>query len=165
MKGAGTLAAATPGTELSAERDRVSRFDRVGALLLFVLGSVTFGIGTYFYFFRPAMLPEDARRTGMDPRLLEPALADWLRIVFRTWGAFLLAFGVSLLSVASYMLTLRSALLTWGVVLAVLMGFGQFLVSNLVIQSDYVWLIAGLFAVALLAAVRITLHARQTGRA
>jgi hypothetical protein len=153
---------AARSSELSPKRDHVARFDRAGTLLLFVLGSVTFGIGIYFYFFRPAMLPEDARRTGMDPRLLEPALAEWLRIVFRTWGAFLLAFSIIMLSVASYMRTLRSALLSWGVVLAVLLGFGQFLISNLVIQSDYVWLVAALFAVALLAAVRITLHARQT---
>jgi hypothetical protein len=138
------------------------KFDRVAALLLLVLGILTLGTGAYFLFFRPPMLPEDVRLTGMDPQLLQPAMVDWLRIVFRTWGGFMVAFGILIVSIAGYMITSRPALLSWGVVFAVLVAFGRFLASNIAIQSDHLSFIGGLFAIAIVAALRVALNARHT---
>ena len=137
------------------------KFDRLAALLLLTLGVLTLGTGGYFWFLRPAMLPEDVRLTGMAPHLLQPAMVEWLRIVFRTLGGFVAAFGILMVSVAGYMLTLRPAVLNWGVVVAVLVAFGRFLTSNIVLQSDYLWFIAALFAIALIAALRFAWNARQ----
>lgn len=140
------------------------KFDRLAALLLLVLGVLTFGTGAYFLFLRPAMLPEDVLRTGMDPQLLPPAMVEWLRIVFRTWGGFIAGFGILMVAVAGYMLTSRPALLSWGVVFAVLVAFGRFLASNIVIQSDFLWFIGSLFAIAMVAALRFAWTARQFSR-
>lgn len=140
------------------------KFDRVAALLLLVLGVLTLGSGAYFMFFRPAMLPEDVRLTGMDPQLFQPAMVDWLRIVFRTLGGFMVAFGIVTTSVAGYMITLRPVLLTWGMVFAVLVAFGRFLASNVAIHSDYLWFIGVLFTIAIISALRFV-YALQLRRA
>ena len=137
------------------------KFDRMAAQLLLVLGVLTLGTGTYFMLLRPAMLPEDVRLTGMDPQLLQPAMVEWLRIIFRAWGGFMSAFGILMVSVAGYMITSRPALLSWGVVFAVLLAFGRFLASNIVIHSEYLWFIGALFAIALVAALRFAWSARR----
>lgn len=138
------------------------KFDRVGALLLLVLGVLTLGTGAYFLFLRPAMLPEDVRLTGIDPQLLPPAMLDWLRIVFRSWGGFMVAFGILMVSVASYMITSRPGLLSWGVVFALLVAFGRFLASNILIHPDFLWFIGALFAIAIVTALRFALNARHS---
>jgi hypothetical protein len=125
---------------------------RAAALLLLALGIVTFGTGVHFLFFRPAMLPEDVRFTGVDPLLLRPEMLDWLRIVFRTWGGFLAGFGLLLASVAGFMLTSRLAVLKLGTSVAILIAFSRFLFSNVLIGSDYIALVGALFAGALVVA-------------
>lgn len=60
------------------------RSDRFGAALLMSLGLLTIGIEVYFALFRPAMLPEDIRFNGVQPQLLSPQMAEWLRVVFQT---------------------------------------------------------------------------------
>jgi hypothetical protein len=134
----------------------------MAARLLLVVGLLTLGTGIYFLFIRPVMLPEDIRLTGMDPQLLSPGMAEWLRIVFRTWGGFIAGFGILILSVATYMLTSRRALLSWGVALALSVAFGRFLVSNVTIRSDFLWFVGALFVLALLTALRLTFSTRWT---
>jgi hypothetical protein len=129
---------------------------RATEFLLMALGIVTFGTGVHFLFFRPAMLPEDIRFTGMDPRLLRPEMLEWLRIVFRTWGGFLIGFGLLLSSVAGYLLTSRTAVLTLGTSVAILIAFGRFLASNVLIGSAYIGFVGTLFAVALVVASLIS---------
>ena len=108
----------------------------------------------YFLFSRPAMLPEDVRLTGMDPRLLSPGMVEWLGIVFRTRGGFIAGFGILMLSIAAYMITSVTRLLSWGVALALTVAFGRFLISNIAIRSDFLWFVGALFALALLTALR-----------
>lgn len=140
------------------------KFDRVAAWLLAVLGLLTLGAGIYFLFLRPVMLPEDVLLTGMDPELLKPTMVQWLRIVFRTLGGFTAGFGILMMAVAGYMIMSRPALLSWGVMLAVLVAFGRFLTSNILIRSDYLWFVGSLFAIALTVAVRIAWTARGLKR-
>jgi hypothetical protein len=73
---------------------------RIAGVLLVILGVLTLGTGAYFLFLRPAVLPEDLRFTGVDPKLLDPRMITWLGIVFRTWGGFVAGFGI-LLTVGS----------------------------------------------------------------
>ena len=100
----------------------------------------------------------------LNQSLGHPRLVTWLQIVFRTWGGFLAGFGVLLLAVAGYLLTLRSSLLKWGTSLALLIAFGRFLVSNLVIGSDFLPFVGGLFALAALTALMLQLHWRRGDR-
>jgi len=135
------------------------KLDRATAFLLLALGIATFGTGVHFHFFRPALLPEDVRFTGMDPKLLRPEMLQWLRIVFGTWGGFLAGFGILLSSVAGFLLTSRPAVLRWGTSVALLVAFGRFLASNLLIGSDYIAFVGTLFATAL---VVVSLNFRRS---
>jgi hypothetical protein len=136
-------------------------FDRPAALLLATLGVLSLGTGVYFLFLRPAMLPEDLRLTGMDLQLLRPEMAAWLRIVFRTLGGFVAAFGILMMSIAGYMISTRAAWLTWGVVVSILAAFGQFLASNIAIRSDFLWFVGLLFTLAAIASLRIALTSQR----
>ena len=126
--------------------------ERIGAVLLLALGILTLGLGAYFSFLRPALLPEDLRFSGVDPGRLDPRMVAWLRIVFRTWGGFMAGFGILLGAVGGNLLSARPGVLRWGAAAAVLVAFGRFLASNLQLRSDYLLFIAGLFAVGAVAA-------------
>jgi hypothetical protein len=122
---------------------------------------LTLGVGAYFLLIRPVMLPEDVRLTGVDPSLLPSAMVDWLRIVFRTLGGFVMGFGILMTSVAGYMLTARTAVLGWGAATAVVVAFSRFFVSNVSIRSDFLWFIGVLFAIAVLIALRVAFNASR----
>jgi len=127
--------------------------ERVTAGLLGVLGVLTLATGLHFLFFRPAMLPEDVRFTGVRPSDLPPRIIEWIQIVFRTWGGFMAGFGIAQIGVASYIITARRALLYWGTALAVVTAFGRFVISNLAIKSDYLVFIVILFGLAVVVAL------------
>jgi hypothetical protein len=134
------------------------RVDRwAGAMLLF-LGILTVGTGVYLLAVRPAMLPEDLKFTGVTVEDLRPAMVEWIGIVFSTWGAFVAGFGVILGGAGAYMLTSRAWLLTSGVAVGVLIAFGRFFASNLALQSDFLWFIGLLFAMAVLSASLLALN-------
>jgi len=125
------------------------RKDVLGGALTCVLGILTVGIGIYFLILRPPLLPEDLRHTGIDPTALPPAFVDWLHIVFSTWGGFIAGFGATLLGIGLFMLSGRKLWLYLGTAAGALVAFGRFLLSNIIINSDSLWLIAGFFALAL----------------
>lgn len=139
----------------------VMKPDGIAGLLLLALGVLTLGMGLYFLFVRPAMLPEDVFFTGMEPSLLKPKMLEWLGIVFRTWGGFLVSFGILVLSMGAYMLTAAPASLRIGVALALPVAFGQFLASNIRLHSDYLLFIGVLCGIAFLTAGCILLGVRR----
>jgi hypothetical protein len=138
--------------------------DRTASILLLALGLLTLGTGVHFLFFRPAMLPEDLRFTGMAPRLLRPEMVEWLQIVFRTWGGFMAGFGLLMASVAGYLMTSRIAVLKLGASLAVLIAFGRFLASNVLIHSDFLWFVGVLFTVSVLVSLLFPLSLLRPSR-
>jgi len=125
--------------------------ERLGGLLLLVLGVLTLGTGIYFLFLRPSFLPEDVKFTGTDPRSLDPRLLSWLRIVFRTWGGFMVGFGILLAATAGRLLAIRESVLRWGIAAAIVVAFGRFLFSNLLLHSDHLAFISATFVIALAA--------------
>lgn len=134
------------------------RRERVAAVLLIVVGVLTLGVATYFLFLRPAMLPEDSRFTGVAADTLPPRLADWLTIVFHTLGGFVAGFGIVLLAIGGYLLTGAPGVLRGGVALALVVAFGRFLVSNIVLRSDFLPILIAISAVAVSAALALTLR-------
>ena len=126
--------------------------ERMGGASLLVLGVLTLGTGAYFLFVRPPLLPEDVRFTGADPKFVDPRILAWLGIVFRTWGGFLAGFGILLGAVGWSLLSAREGLLRWGASAAVLVAFGRFLFSNLMLHSDHLPFIFAMFAIAVVAA-------------
>lgn len=62
------------------------------------------GMGVYFIFVRPPLLPEDARFIGVDIELIRrvlPGLEAWLRHVFTVMGGFMMGMGFLMFSFLS----------------------------------------------------------------
>lgn len=133
-------------------------------LVTTLLGLVTTGIGTYFLFLRAPLLPEDIRYTGIDPSTLPPAFTAWLGIVFATWGGFIAGFGVVLLGAGIYFWSGRRHWLLFGIAAGVLIAFGRFLYSNVLLGSDFLWFIAVAAALALIVAVALIVQAIRRNR-
>ncbi|GAA1740543.1 hypothetical protein [Microcella frigidaquae] len=137
----------------------VVRKDMLSGVLTTVLGALALGVGGYFLFLRPTLLPEDIRHTGIDPTTLPPAFLDWLGIVFATWGGFIAGFGILLLGIGITLLSRRTLWLYLGTAAGVLVAFGRFVLSNILIGSDFLWFIATLFVLALALAIVLVVTA------
>ncbi|MES2226811.1 MAG: hypothetical protein V4540_03460 [Pseudomonadota bacterium] len=112
--------------------------------LIAACGVWLMGLGFYFIFLRPALLPEDLHYLGTDLQALEaaaPLLAGWLGKVFMVMGGFMAGAGVLV------------AYLGWEVMAAqprgmtpVLALFGPFTLAlmsavNFALSSDFRWLL------------------------
>ena len=115
---------------------------------MIALAALTVGLAIYFLAVRPPLLPEDLRYIGGNPQALSPALRDWLGIVFHTWGGFIAGYGIMLTGAGLFMLTGRNSWLVRATALSLLVVFGRFLYSNIILSSDFLWVVAGLFALA-----------------
>lgn len=102
------------------------------------------GLGGYFLFARPPLLPEDLRYMGasaMQVELLLPHLAAWLRNVFTVMGGFMAGCGVLLIFVA--VRVIPQCFHGTGIALG---GTGLLTVAtmswtNFVLDSDFKWLL------------------------
>ncbi len=107
-------------------------------------GLILIGMGLYFIFMRPALLPEDAKYMGSTVAQIQdflPQLAPWLRRVFGVLGGYMLATG--LLTVHAAITTFRSARPGAMLIAAVsgLASIGGMAVTNFAIDSDFKWLL------------------------
>ena len=136
----------------------VDRRDALSGILLLVLGLLTMGTAVFFLVLRPALLPEDIRHTGIDPGTLPPAFLEWLGTVFGTWGGFIAGFGVLLLGIGGFLLSGRARCLYWATAIGAVVAFGRFLLSNILLDSDFLWFISALFALAAATAISLLLR-------
>lgn len=121
-------------------------------------GVILMGIGIYFIFLRPPLLPEDARY--MDSTLAEiqaaaTDLARWLQKVFWVLGGYVFTAGLLTLYIAlsSFKTRRRGAFPV--VAFAGLSSIGWTTAVNFIINSDFKWL---LLAFALVRAVALILY-------
>lgn len=102
------------------------------------------GLGGYFVFVRPPLLPEDLRLLGMSAVQVEallPHLAEWLRKVFTVLGGFIAGCGVLTLFVA--LRALPQGLQGSGIALgfAGLLTVATMSATNFALDSDFKWLL------------------------
>lgn len=136
--------------------------DLLSGTLIIILGVLTVGTAVFFLTLRPPpLLPEDIRHTGIDPSGLPPAFLDWLRVVFRTWGGFVAGFSIVLLGIGTFMLTGRVRWLYWATAAGIVVAFGLFFISNVILASDFLWVIAATFLLACGLAVLLVLKSRR----
>jgi hypothetical protein len=136
----------------------VDRRDVLSGILLLALGLLTLGTAVFFLVLRPALLPEDIRHTGIDPATLPPAFLEWLGTVFHTWGGFIAGFGILLLGIGGFLLSGRARCLYWATAIGAVVAFGRFLFSNILLDSDFLWFISALFALAAATAISLLLR-------
>ncbi|MBA3455184.1 MAG: hypothetical protein H0T42_18990 [Deltaproteobacteria bacterium] len=120
------------------------------------------GTGMYLMFMRPAMLPEDAAFTNIELGTLPPKLSAWLSIVFATWGGFVTGFGVVLVSAAISLMTSQPRWLCVGTAAGILIAASRFLISNLILESDFLWFVTVIAALSALAATLLIASSRST---
>jgi hypothetical protein len=113
-----------------------------GYRIIYFSGVIMMGIGVYFIFFRPPLLPEDLAYMGTSQPINEiiPNLGNWLHRVFAVMGGFmfstgLLAVGISRPSNASK-ITPVTNLFSLG---AWVSSIGLMSSVNFLINSDFKW--------------------------
>ena len=111
-------------------------------LIFLACGIWLIGIGVYFTFLRPSLLPEDLRYMGTGLSQIRsdlPGLEGWLHRVFGVMGGFMAGAGALTIFVA---VTAPQAKRT-GLVLALvgLITVGTMSVTNFALGSDFRWLL------------------------
>lgn len=102
------------------------------------------GLGLYFVFIRPPLLPEDPRFMGASLAEIQssfPGLLIWLRRVFWVMGGFMFSTGL----LTAYLAIMVAPHWVRGartvVTLASLTSIGWMAVVNFMINSDFKWLL------------------------
>ena len=126
-------------------------------------GSLLMLLGLYFVFVRPALLPEDARFIGRSMAQLQSdvrRLLLWTRRVFWVLGGFMFASGVVTCYVAFTSFRARARGSASVVALSGLTSIGAMTAVNVVIDSDFKWL---LLAFAVPWVLALVLYRTDTG--
>jgi hypothetical protein len=107
-------------------------------------GVLFIGLGLYFVFIRPPLLPEDPRFMGAslaDIRSAIPGLLIWLRRVFWVLGGFMFAIGLLTIYIARISVRQRTRGARLMVALASLTSIGWMTIVNFMSASDFKWLL------------------------
>lgn len=142
-------------SSVNTEGARSSAFE----IIFLICGVWLIGLGLYFVFLRPALLPEDLRFMGATPRAIQsaaPSIENWLSHVFAVMGGFMMGSGILTIYVARRLPQTRGKVITLGLVGASTVALMA--VENLRLDSDFKWL---LMMPALLWAVGLILHLRR----
>jgi len=121
--------------------DRPGSTWRVESALLAACGAWLVGLGLYFIFVRPALLPEDFRYVGITQQALiqaAPGLQRWLQRVFTVMGGFMLGTGVLTLCLVRAMPQRPMRIGLW---LAGFLTVGLMSAVNFMIGSDFRWIL------------------------
>ncbi|MEO6280672.1 hypothetical protein [Roseateles sp.] len=112
--------------------------------LIAACGAWQVGLGLYFIFVRPALLPEDLRYLGVEPQALKaavPLLADWLGKVFTVMGGFMAGAGVFIAYFGWEVMPLRPRGAAIALALAGALALGLMSAVNFALHSDFRWLL------------------------
>lgn len=107
-------------------------------------GLALVGIGLYFIFFRPPLLPEDLRYIGATSEQIKatfPELLDWLSKVFAVMGGYITSMGVLTCYLAWTNLRTRTPGVLAVVWLTAVISVGVMVLVNFAIQSDFRWML------------------------
>ena len=139
----------------------------VSSILLALSGIMLVGVGCYFLFLRPALLPEDIRYMSLTPAELEligPRLARWLAHVFDVMGRYVTATGVLALTLAATAFRQRSLSVLAGIIVAGLVSIGWMVAVNFMINSDFKWVLLPLALTWAASLVAFAVEGRRTVR-
>ena len=107
-------------------------------------GVILMGMGLYFGFLRPPLLPEDLRYMSASLAQVQtilPGLELWLLRVFRVLGGFMFATGLLTVYVAATSFRTGRRGVVPVIFVSGLMSIGWMAITNFVIDSDFKWLL------------------------
>ena len=116
----------------------------LASVVLALGGVILMGMGLYFGFLRPPLLPEDLRFMGASLTQIQttlPGLELWLVRVFRVLGGYMFATGLLTVYVAATGFRIRRLGVVAVVLVSGLTSIGWMALTNFVIDSDFKWLL------------------------
>ena len=116
----------------------------ISMFVFIVCGIWLIGLGLYFIFLRPPLLPEDLRYIGSSVGQIRPAmpgLEPWLHHVFTVMGGFMTGAGVLTISVAMNATAAREKWAWLVLPFAGLFTVGLMSLTNFQLDSDFKWLL------------------------
>lgn len=136
----------------------------LSSIVLALSGLAVVGIGLFFIFLRPPLLPEDMRYIGMSLEQLQatqPRMASWLLHVFRVLGGYALATGILTVTLAVTSFRQHQKTAGVGAFVAGAVSIGWMAVVNFLINSDFKWVLLGIALVWLLGLVLFWFETRS----
>jgi len=118
----------------------------LSSIVLAAAGMVLIGVGLYFIFLRPPLLPEDLRYLALPEAQIEivkPRLSAWLTHVFMVLGGYVVATGVLTLTLAATSFRARSRGAAIGAAIGGAASIGLMAAVNFAIGSDFKWALLG----------------------
>jgi hypothetical protein len=125
-------------------------------------GVILIGLGLYFIFIRPALLPEDPRFMGTTLEQIRtgfPGLLLWLPRVFWVMGGYMVSSGLLTCYLARTSFRNRATGAAWVAALSGATSIGLMAAVNFVIDSDFKWLLLA-FTTPWLVALYLYAHAK-----
>ncbi len=107
-------------------------------------GFLLAGMGIYFVFLRPPLLPEDSNYIGLTSSAIQnsiPGLSVWLQKVFWVMGGYILATGLLTMYIAQTSFRTRTRGAFNIVLIAGITSIGSMTIINFILQSDFKWVL------------------------
>ena len=117
------------------------------SILLIMAGVTLIGVGLYFIFLRPPLLPEDMRYMASPAAqfdILRPRLEAWLTHVFRVMGGYVFATGVLAVTLAATSFRAHQKGAAIGALIGGAASIGWMAAVNFMIDSDFKWVLLGM---------------------
>jgi hypothetical protein len=119
----------------------------LSSILLAGSGFLLIGVGIYFVFLRPSLLPEDIRFMNLTPAELQSVggrLGSWLVHVFRVMGGYIAATGVLAIALAATSFREHHPFAAAGAIIGGAASIGWMATVNFMIDSDFKWVLLGM---------------------
>ena len=116
----------------------------ISTFIFVACGIWLIGLGLYFVFLRPPLLPEDLRYLGISPGEIQsamPGLERWADRVFTVMGGFMTGAGVLTIFVVMNASAVREKWTWIALALAGLFTVGMMSLTNFQLNSDFKWLL------------------------
>ncbi|MHA4807860.1 hypothetical protein ACX0G9_07130 [Flavitalea flava] len=114
------------------------------ASFLTLEGFLLAGMGIYFVFFRPPLLPEDSKYIGLSISAIQnniPALSGWIQKVFWVMGCYIFTAGLLTMYIAQTSFRTRTQGTYIIVSIAGITSISSMAIVNFILQSDFRWLL------------------------
>ncbi len=133
-------------------------------IVLTAAGIAVIGVGSYFIFLRPPLLPEDLRFLALPASqvdIIRPRLELWLAHVFIVLGGYAVATGVLTIALAATSFRAHSRGAAIGALIGGAASIGLMAAVNFTIDSDFKWVLLGIALLWLCSLVLFWLESRN----